>query len=287
MTRPDGRLTAQEQQFITLVVEEGLSFAGAYRLVYPPRNGTRSAGAERVAAKRVAHRPLVQQRMEELREELLASDPVKMRRRAVAVLGRILAKRQDPRYRRTALDVLKYLDERERVALRAEREEYRALLARLAALKAAEAAAKTWGPSLSARPHLKTGTPDAAIVDPAEERTKRPPTSENAEDAARRKAEIQQVIEERRRMRKAENLKFPAPLVMNARSDDPPRTAEEDAAVKVKEDGFRLVRKAGHFGKGVWMRVPVARSVPSSKSRKAMGDATSTGCGTVVSLFNQ
>jgi hypothetical protein len=60
--------------------------------------------------------------MEQLREELLASNPVEMRRRANAVLGQILAKRLDPRYRRTALDVLKRLDEQERAAASADRE---------------------------------------------------------------------------------------------------------------------------------------------------------------------
>src|SRR5215831_6296806 len=98
MARHGTRLTAQEQQFITLVVEEGHSFVDAYRLAYPPRNGTRSAGAERVAAKRVAHLPLVERRMDQLREELIASDPAEMRRRANAVLGQILAKKLDPRY---------------------------------------------------------------------------------------------------------------------------------------------------------------------------------------------
>jgi hypothetical protein len=89
MGRQCGRLTAQEEQFVRLVVEEGHSYVAAYRLAYPPRNGARSAGAERTVAKRVAHRPLVAQRMEQLREELLASDPVEMRRRANAVLERV------------------------------------------------------------------------------------------------------------------------------------------------------------------------------------------------------
>jgi hypothetical protein len=260
MTRPGGRLTAQEQQFITLVVEDGFSFVDAYRLAYPPRNGTRSAGAERVAAKRVAHRPLVQRRIEELREELLANDPNEMRRRALTVLSKIMAKQLDPRYRRTAIDTLRFLDERERVAIRAEREEYRTLLARLAALKAAEAVRTSRAQSPSARPQQGAALRDVTIVHPADQRAnepKPPVTPENAQDVARRRAEIEQVIEERRRMRKVENLKSPAPPVMNAWSDDPPRAAEEDAAAQ--EDESRLVRKPGHFGKGSWMRVPVAR----------------------------
>jgi hypothetical protein len=256
MTRSGGRLTVQEQQFITLVVKEGRSFTDAYRLAYPPRNGTRSAGAERVAAKRVAHRPLVHHRMEELREELLASDPDEMRRRALTVLSKIMAKQLDPRYRRTAIDTLRFLDERERVAIRAEREEYRTLLARLAALRAAEAVEKSRAQSLSARQHPKTGPRDAAIVEPAEERgTKRPKTPENAEDAARRRAEIESVIAERRRLRQAENLKSPLPVVMNSRSD-PPQVEEEEAGGK--KTGFQWVRKRGCFGKLALVRVPVA-----------------------------
>lgn len=128
------RLTKQEEEFIRLVVEEGCTYVDAYRIAYPPRNGERSAEAERVAGKRVAHRPLVQRRMAELREELLANDPVEMRRRANAVLGRILAKKQDPRYRRTALDVLRYLDEQERSQARTDWATYREMVAQIADL---------------------------------------------------------------------------------------------------------------------------------------------------------
>ena len=155
MARHGARLTAQEQQFVTLVVEEGYSFVAAYREAYPPRNGTRSAGAERVAARRVAHRPLVEQRMEQLREELLASDPVEMRRRANAVLGQILAKQLDPRYRRTAIDVLRLLDEQERAAARADRESYRTVVAQMAALDAMEGGRTRRARSTSARPRAK------------------------------------------------------------------------------------------------------------------------------------
>jgi hypothetical protein len=92
-----GRLTAKQKQFVRLVVEQGHSYVSAYRLAYPPQIGTRSPGAERVSAKRVAHLPLVERRMDQLREELIASDPAEMRRRANAVLGLILAKRLHPR----------------------------------------------------------------------------------------------------------------------------------------------------------------------------------------------
>ena len=153
------RLTAQQDQFVRLVVEEGHTLVGAYRLSYPPRNGPRSAEAERVAAKRVAHRPLVEQRIEQLREELLASDPVEMRSRANFVLGEILAKRLDPRYRRTALDVLKRLDEQERAAMKADREAYRTVVAQMAAIDAIENGATKRVRSTSAKPPAKEQPP--------------------------------------------------------------------------------------------------------------------------------
>jgi hypothetical protein len=256
MTRPGGRLTAQEQRFVTLVVKDGLSFVDAYRLAYPPRNGTRSAGAERVAAKRVAHRPLVQHRMEELREELLASDPEEMRRRALTVLSKIMAKQLDPRYRRTAIDTLRFLDERERVVIKAQREKYRVLVARLTALKTAEAVERSRAQSSSAQQQMKAGPREAATVDPTEERTKHPPKVENAEETARRRAEIERVIEERRRMRQVENFRPRALPATAPRPADPPQAAEEETTVK--EDGFQWVRKPGRFGKGGFVRVPVA-----------------------------
>jgi hypothetical protein len=235
------------------MVAQGHSFAAAYRAIYPPRQGERSKQAELVAAKRLAHHPAVEQRTEELRQQLLASDPDEMRRRALTALSKIMTKRLDPRYRRTAVDVLKYLDERARATIRAEGEKYRVLLARLAALKATEAVIKNRADSPSAQQHVKAGPREAGGVN----ESKRPVTPETAEDVARRRAEIEQVIEERRRMRKSENLKSPAPPVKNARSDDSPRAAEEDAAVE--KSGFQWVRKRGHFGKGAWLRVPVPR----------------------------
>jgi hypothetical protein len=74
-------------------------------------------------------------------EELRATDPVEMRRRANFVLGEILAKRVDPRYRRTALDVLRRLDAEQERAERADRESYRTALAQLAAIDAREGGA--------------------------------------------------------------------------------------------------------------------------------------------------
>jgi hypothetical protein len=197
--------------------------------------------------------------MEALQEELQASDPEEMRRVALTVLSKIMAKQLDPRYRRTALDVLKYLDERERMAIRAEREEYRTLLARLAALQAVEGIRTSRAQSSSARSQRKAEVSESRTLSLANEpagELNHVVTPENAEDAVRRRAEIEQVIAERRRLRKAENMKSPAPPVMNAQSDDLARAAEEDAPVN--ETGFRLVRKPGHFGKSNWVRVPIA-----------------------------
>jgi hypothetical protein len=58
-----GRLTAQQAEFVRLVVEQGCSYVDAYRASYPARSGTRSAKSERVAAKRLAHRPHVEKRV--------------------------------------------------------------------------------------------------------------------------------------------------------------------------------------------------------------------------------
>src|SRR5262245_49263987 len=60
------QLTRQEEEFVRLVVVDGCSFVGAYRVAYPARKRERSAEGERVAAKGVAHRPLVEKRMKEL-----------------------------------------------------------------------------------------------------------------------------------------------------------------------------------------------------------------------------
>ena len=153
----------QEEEFIRLVVEEGFTYVAAYRIAYPARGPERSAEAERVAGKRVANRPLVQRRMEELREELLASDPVEMRRRANAVLGRILAKKQDPRYRRTALDVLRYLDEQDRAEARADWDTYREMVAQITALDAQPYGKKGRPRSSSSRPEPKGASAEPTI----------------------------------------------------------------------------------------------------------------------------
>jgi hypothetical protein len=237
MARQGGRLTAQEQQFIRLVVEEGHSFVAAYRIAYPSRNGARSAGAERVAAKVVAHRPLVAQRMDQLREELLASDPVEMRRRANAVLGQILAKRLDPKYRRTALDTLRLLNEQERAA---DRESFRALKAGLGALDALEG--KT-----------TKRTRSNATPPPAKER---PPV-----DIDKVIEEIDEIVKEQQGGR---NPELPPLSVPDLCLDVPPQAAEETvqakpAAVQAASPaagGVGLVRRPGHFGQASWVRRP-------------------------------
>jgi hypothetical protein len=73
-----------------------------------------------------------------------------MRRRANFVLGEILAKRLDPRYRRTALDVLKRLDAEQERAERADQEAYRTALAQMAAIDALEGGATKRARSTSA-----------------------------------------------------------------------------------------------------------------------------------------
>ena len=240
MQRQAGRLTAQEQQFIRLVVEEGHSYVAAYRLSYPPRNGTRSPVAERVAAKRVAHRPLVQERMEELR----ANDPGEMRRRANAVLGQILDRKLDPRYRRTALDVLKRLDEHERAAARADREALRTITAQMAALDALENGARRNTRSIAAKP-------------PAKER---PPVSlEEIID------EIDQLVREQPAVRDLEPMVLPLleapPVPPQARDETVPGEANGAVAQETAapQSAGQLVRKPGTFGRASWVRQPHPR----------------------------
>jgi hypothetical protein len=150
----------------------------------------------------VAHRPLVEQRMEEIRDQLRASDPVEMRRRANSALMRILAGRLDPKHRRTALDVLRYLDSQERVAEKAERESLRTAMAQLALLDAMEGRGDR--PRSSARQRkpkempAKMATNGEGDEHPLEQNRVRP---EGDADAERRRAEIEAVIADRRRIR--------------------------------------------------------------------------------------
>jgi hypothetical protein len=197
----DTRLTAQQEEFARLVVEEGHSYVSAYALSYPPRQGQRSREAIRVAGKRLAKRPGIRERMQEIRDQLRASDPVELRRRANAVLAAILAERQDPRYRRTALDVLRYLDSQERAVEKAEQASLRTALDQLALLDAIE--------GRGGRRHLRArrrasemsqerAEPDAGWEQPAVQNHW---IAETDADGERRRAEIDEVIAARRRMR--------------------------------------------------------------------------------------
>jgi hypothetical protein len=231
------QLTRQQEEFCRLV-DEGNTFVAAYRQCYPPRNRTRSAGAERVAAKRVAHHPRVSERIQQLRQ----LRPDNMRLRANAVLNDILAKRLDPRYRRTAIDVLKQLDEQERAASKADREAYLALLAQKEALDAMESGERRRG-STAAKP--KASEQKKVDVDEIID-------------------EIDRLVAERRTGRAVEGQALSAPV---SPPDDPqPAAKEEWPAAEEKPvvnpvppatSGFRLVRKPGHFGGGGWMRVPI------------------------------
>lgn len=253
------RLTAKQEQFVRLVVEEGHTFVSAYKATYPPRQATRSAEAERVAAKRVAHHPLVQARIEQPREELLASDPVEMRRLALATLADIMAKRLDPRYRRTALDVLHYLDEQERAAAAAEWRQYQAFTDRLTALDAAELALERCAATSSPRRRPKAAPLEPASqagVDGRQGEQQRPLHPEDAQVAERRRAELEQLVAERQRVSQSEDRGHLVPPVKDAQRDDPPQATEEGTEVN---RGSLRVRVPGHFGKAAWKRVPAAR----------------------------
>jgi hypothetical protein len=238
------RLTLQQEHFVKLVVEEGHSLVGAYRISYPPRQGQRSAQGERVAAKLLAHRPLIQQRMEELREELRAGDPVELRRRANAVLGRILEQRLDPRYRRTALDVLRYLDAQEREVERSERESLRTAIAALDAIDGT----KGRGRSSATRLHTNALFRESKVEVSGEERTNeygRPSTPSTSP-----RVEIDQVVEER--CPRAYDTVPPAPPGADPQLDEASEAAEGEAAPT--EPKLRWVRKPGHFGRGGWIQ---------------------------------
>jgi hypothetical protein len=245
------RLTSQQEEFVRLVIEDGHSFVSAYRLTYPPRNGTRSVRAEYVAAKRLAHRPAIEQRMQRLQEQLLAGDPVEMRRRAHAVLGRILSQQLDPRYRRTAMDVLNYLDAQEQAVKKAGWEAYHAAAAEIAALDAVETGKRNRGRSPSGRNARKALHREAEVEIGSDEANElNIQLAETAEDAERRRAEIFQVVSDRQEMRLREVPVVPRIRETDSRQDDPSPTRKEVIREVV------LKRKPGHFGKGGWMRWP-------------------------------
>jgi hypothetical protein len=175
--------------------------------------------------------------MEQLREEILSSDPEEMRRRANAVLGRILGKQQDPKYRLTAITTLRYLDARERGAAK---ETYRAVVEQMRALDALEGSTTNRTRSASGRPQAK----------------------------AQPQVDIDQIINDIDQIVAAQRhsqLEPPPMPVLELRPIDPPQATSEVTPVKeepvcqaaaTQASGFKLVRKPGHFGKGGWMRVP-------------------------------
>jgi hypothetical protein len=114
-------------------------------------------------------------------------------------LGQILAKQLDPRYRRTALDVLKRLDDQERAAARADREAYQTAVAQMAALDTMEGGRTKRIRSTS---------------------TKRPAKEQPPVDLDHLINEIAQIAEQRR------SREFEPPLVsVGVRPDDPPEVA--------------------------------------------------------------
>ena len=250
MARSGGRLTPKEEQFIESVVKKKLSYVAAFRLSYPPRNGPRSASGERVQAKRIANRPVVQQAMKQLREELLASDPVRLRQLALGTLAKILSNRLDARFRRGAI-VLK-----EREAARVELETYRALTDRLTALDAAELALERRAASCSARRNAITEPQEAAIPLGVDERPgdrQRPSAPEDTEGAARQLAKIREVVMERRRASQSEDARGRALPKQPSRVHDPQHVAHNGPSA---DHESHAVRKPGCFGKPVWMRAP-------------------------------
>jgi hypothetical protein len=204
----------------------------------------------------VAHRPLVEQRMEQLREQLLAGDPEEMRRRAHAVLGKILAQQLDPRYRRTAMDVLNYLDAQEQAVKTAGWEAYHTAAAQIAALDAVQTSRKNRGRSPSGYNAPKAPPQELEVEhgsgEGANGLTIQP--AEAAEDAEQRRAEIFQVVADRQKMRLGE-----APLLHKSADTDSRQDALTPPIEEPATERFEWVRKPGHFGKGGWMRLPTER----------------------------
>jgi hypothetical protein len=202
MAGQKGQITAKQEQFAKLVVEGDASFSAAYRIVYPPRYGKRSPVAERVAARRVAHHPLVERRMEELRNQLRAGDPVELRRRANAILGGILGQEVDPRYRRAALDTLRYLDQQEREQQKAERESLRMAMAEVALLDAIVGRGTDGRAKVRQRlEELRQVAEEASMSAGSAEQPGMKPEGGPDPEADRRRAEVDQVIADRQRTR--------------------------------------------------------------------------------------
>jgi hypothetical protein len=180
--------------------------------------------------------------MEQLRGELFATNPVEMRRRANAVLSDILAKRLDPRYRRTAIDVLKRLDEQQRAA---DRESLRTISAQLAILDGLEGRTRKRAHSTAFKLQVE----------------ERPPV-----DIGRLIDEIAALVAEQRPHRDIE----PPPIPVRESSLDNPQhgagrsipvqaTPAVEHATTPQSSESRLMRRAGTFGKAVWVRQPDPR----------------------------
>ena len=243
-----GRLTAQQGEFVRLVVEQGCSYVDAYRASYPARSGTRSAKSERVAAKRLAHRPHVEKRLEELREQFQASDSEEMRRRANVALSRILAGRLDARYRRTAMDVLHYLDRQEREVKNVESKTYLAAAAQI--LNVVEPGRRNRQRAASIRALPEVGIAEAPNEGSNESSVLLAP--EPSQDDERRRAEILKVVADRQRLR------FGEPAIKKVPAED----FQQEKPIPPKPSAMpkQFRRRAGHFGQAAWTRVPVGDS---------------------------
>jgi hypothetical protein len=141
--------------------------------------------------------------MQEIRNQLRASDPIELRRRANAVLAAILAEQQDPRYRRTALDVLRYLDGLELAAEKSERESLRTALALLDGIEGRGGRRHSRARRRASEITPERAEPDAGWEHPAVQSHR---IAETDADGERRRAEIDEVIAARRRMRLAQGV---------------------------------------------------------------------------------
>jgi hypothetical protein len=141
-----------------------------------------------------------------------------MRSRALTVLSKILVKQLDPRYRKTAVDVLRLLDQADAIQ----------------GSKAKRGRSASGGPQTKVEPQVDI---DQII---------------NEIDQIVAEQRLSQA--EPPRMPVLDSRPVDPPKVANEVT--PVKEEPVSQATTPPASGFQLVRKPGHFGKGAWMRVP-------------------------------
>jgi len=188
-----------------------------------------------------------------LREEIAASDPEEMRRRALAVLSKIMVKQLDPRYRRTATDVLRYLDGQNRTTKATKWAEYRAAAAQIAALNVIGGGLEKQVRSKPDRSPTHSVPQELNAMEERQIGQNNPLVEESPEDAKRQLAELKTFVKDRQRARFGEPETQKVREV-NSQFEDLTQATEEDRTAE--ESQVQLTRRPGYFGKGGWARQP-------------------------------